>query len=124
MIKDDKIVAEEQDHVGHIQLALCGYGETLHEAHQIIAEVSDGAAGKAGQSGNRHRRAVGQKLLNDLERITLARFEYRTACAADDGLLTHGDGRHGWMHTQETVAADLLTSFDRFEEETGPLMIR
>ncbi len=58
MVEDDQVVAEEHHHVGHVQIVFGRLRQTLHEAHQIVAEIADHAAVEARQFRLRHRDGV------------------------------------------------------------------
>ena len=77
VVEDDEHVAEHQRHVGQPELVRVRLAERLDRAHQVVAEVADGAAGERRHVGER-RLAVARDLLGG-DRVRIALVAQRPA---------------------------------------------
>ncbi len=124
VVEDQQGVGEQKQAIVELQVVRGPHGQTLEEAHQVVADHAHRAADEARQRGRRHISVAPQQVREDMQRIAPAVLQgdgLRPGALSDGGRLALGAEDQQRVAAQERVAGQAFAALDGFQQErVGP----
>ena len=115
MVERHQAVVKGEDTIGQSQVILGALRQAFKLTHHVIGEIANTTGGEGRQIRNRRGTILPQVLAQQLDHAPLAALDVRAL--ANRQLPAPRRNYPSWLRAKERVTPDLLSAFDRLQQE-------